>query len=442
MYQALYRKWRPKTFSDVVGQEHVTETLQRQVAEGRLSHAYLFTGTRGTGKTTCAKILAKAVNCEHPENGNPCNKCSSCLGIESGGFLDVMELDAASNNGVDHVRALRDEAIYSPAQVKKRVYIIDEVHMLSIAAFNALLKILEEPPEHLMFILATTELHKVPATILSRCQRFAFRRILPREIVGRLNYIAEQEGIDLRPDGAELLAHIADGALRDALSLLDQCAAAGGTIDSAAVLDALGLAGNLQTAQLMDCVLRRDTKAALLLLHRLYGSGKDVGAVLGELRRRRIALYCLIFCAAQVAAMEIGRLLGMLPRFASYYTVAQGLWHILGALIFFVLGVCLIVKAVRKKTVFEHRSEITYKKVVGTAVLTSLDSLLAGVSSRFLDAYWLSCLATLFGVTALCALGGVSVGYHFGYSQKNTAYWIGGALFLVTGVDVLIRLFV
>ena len=263
MYQALYRKWRPKTFSDVVGQEHVTETLQRQVAEGRLSHAYLFTGTRGTGKTTCAKILAKAVNCEHPENGNPCNKCQSCLGIESGGFLDVMELDAASNNGVDHVRALRDEAIYSPAQVKKRVYIIDEVHMLSIAAFNALLKILEEPPEHLMFILATTELHKVPATILSRCQRFAFRRILPREIVGRLNYIAEQEGIDLRPDGAELLAHIADGALRDALSLLDQCAAAGGTIDSAAVLDALGLAGNLQTAQLMDCVLRRDTKAAL-----------------------------------------------------------------------------------------------------------------------------------------------------------------------------------
>ena len=163
MYQALYRKWRPKTFTDVVGQEHVTEPLQRQVAEGRLSLAYLFTGTRGTGKTTCAKILAKAVNCEHPENGNPCNKCSSCLGIESGGFLDVMELDAASNNGVDHVRALRAEAIYSPAQVKKRVYIIDEVHMLSIAAFNALLKILEEPPEHLMFILATTELHKVPA---------------------------------------------------------------------------------------------------------------------------------------------------------------------------------------------------------------------------------------------------------------------------------------
>ncbi len=206
MYQALYRKWRPKTFADVVGQEHITETLQRQVAEGRLSHAYLFTGTRGTGKTTCAKILARAVNCEHPENGNPCNRCPSCLGIESGRLLDVVELDAASNNGVDSVRALRDEAIYSPAQVKKRVYIVDEVHMLSTPAFNALLKILEEPPEHLMFILATTELHKVPATILSRCQRFSFRRIQPKDIVGRLNYIAGQENIDLKEDGAALLA--------------------------------------------------------------------------------------------------------------------------------------------------------------------------------------------------------------------------------------------
>ena len=283
MYQALYRKWRPKTFSQVVGQDHITGTLQRQVAEGRTAHAYLFTGTRGTGKTTCARILAKAVNCLHPEDGAPCNRCEACRGIDSGSLLDVTELDAASNSRVDDIRELLSESVYTPTVLKKRVYIIDEVHMLSTQAFNALLKTIEEPPEHLMFILATTELHKVPATILSRCQRFAFRRILPREIVGRLNYIAEQEGIDLRPDGAELLAHIADGALRDALSLLDQCAAAGGTIDSAAVLDALGLAGNLQTAQLMDCVLRRDTKAALLLLHRLYGSGKDVGAVLGEL---------------------------------------------------------------------------------------------------------------------------------------------------------------
>ena len=283
MYQALYRKWRPKTFADVVGQEHITETLQRQVAEGRLSHAYLFTGTRGTGKTTCAKILARAVNCEQPENGNPCNRCPSCLGIESGRFLDVVELDAASNNGVDSVRALRDEAIYSPAQVKKRVYIVDEVHMLSTPAFNALLKILEEPPAHLMFILATTELHKVPATILSRCQRFSFRRIRPQDIVGRLNYIAQQEHIDLKEDGAALLARLSDGALRDALSLLDQCAAAGGAIDAPAVLDALGLAGNVQTAQLMSLILSRDARGALELLGKLYDGGKDVGAVLGEL---------------------------------------------------------------------------------------------------------------------------------------------------------------
>ena len=283
MYQALYRKWRPKTFADVVGQEHITETLQRQVAEGRLSHAYLFTGTRGTGKTTCAKILARAVNCEQPENGNPCNRCPSCLGIESGRFLDVVELDAASNNGVDSVRALRDEAIYSPAQVKKRVYIVDEVHMPSTPAFNALLKILEEPPEHLMFILATTELHKVPATILSRCQRFSFRRIRPQDIVRRLNYIAQQEHIDLKEDGAALLARLSDGALRDALSLLDQCAAAGGAIDANAVLDALGLAGNVQTAQLMSLILTRDARGALELLGKLYDGGKDVGAVLGEL---------------------------------------------------------------------------------------------------------------------------------------------------------------
>ena len=283
MYQALYRKWRPKTFSDVIGQSHITQTLRKQVAEGRTSHAYLFTGTRGTGKTTCAKILAKAVNCEHPVDGDPCCQCPSCVGIENGSFLDVLELDAASNNGVDQVRALRDEAIYSPANVKKRVYIVDEVHMLSTPAFNALLKILEEPPEHLMFILATTELHKVPATILSRCQRFSFKRITPQDIAARLLYVAGQEGIDLTNDGAELLSRLADGALRDGLSLLDQCAAVGGTVDSRAVLDALGLAGNLQTAQLMESILARDAKGALLQLDQLYQGGKDVGAVLGEL---------------------------------------------------------------------------------------------------------------------------------------------------------------
>lgn len=283
MYQALYRKWRPKTFTDVIGQPHITTTLQRQVAEGRTSHAYLFTGTRGTGKTTCAKILAKAVNCEHPIDGNPCNQCPSCLGIENGSFLDVLELDAASNNGVDQVRALRDEAIYSPAKIKKRVYIIDEVHMLTLPAFNALLKILEEPPEHLMFILATTELQKVPATILSRCQRFSFKRIRPSDIAARLSYVASREQIPLTPDGADLLSRLANGALRDGLSLLDQCSSSGRTVDSKTVLEVLGLAGNLQTAQLMDCIARRNVKDGLSLLGQLYQDGKDMGAVLGEL---------------------------------------------------------------------------------------------------------------------------------------------------------------
>ena len=283
MYQALYRKWRPRTFDDVVGQSHITDTLKRQVATGRLSHAYLFTGTRGTGKTTCAKILARAVNCEHPVDGNPCNQCPSCLGIESGSILDVLELDAASNNGVDQVRALRDEAVYTPAAVRKRVYIVDEVHMLSTAAFNALLKILEEPPEHLMFILATTELHKVPATIKSRCQQFSFKRILPGDIAARLAYVAREEGIELRGEGASLLARLADGGLRDALSLLDQCAGPSGPIGEQEVLDALGLAGNLETARLMEQLGGGDTAGALETLAQLYGAGKDVGSLLGEL---------------------------------------------------------------------------------------------------------------------------------------------------------------
>ena len=283
MYQALYRKWRPKVFSDVIGQPHITETLRRQAAEGRISHAYLFTGTRGTGKTTCAKILARAVNCEHPVDGDPCGVCAACTGIERGGSMEVLELDAASNSGVDQVRALRSEAVYSPAKVKKRVYSIDEVHMLSDAAFNALLKIMEEPPEHLMFILATTEVHKILPTILSRCQRFSFRRIPPKIIAQRLDYVAKQEGIDLRPDGSELLSRLADGALRDGLSLLDQCAAPGGAIDAAAVLDVLGLAGNLQTSRIMESILKRDAQDALTQLDGLYNNGKDMGAVLSEL---------------------------------------------------------------------------------------------------------------------------------------------------------------
>lgn len=283
MYQALYRKWRPRTFDDVVGQSHITDTIKQQVAAGRLSHAYLFTGTRGTGKTSCAKILARAVNCENPQNGNPCNECSACRGIENGSILDVLELDAASNNGVDQVRALRDEAVYTPAAVRKRVYIVDEVHMLSTPAFNALLKILEEPPAHLMFILATTELHKVPATIKSRCQQFSFKRILPGQIAQRLGYVAQQEGIGLTNPGAALLARLADGGLRDALSLLDQCAGASQTVDEQTVLDTLGLAGNIETANLMGQIAGHDTAAALENLGRLYANGKDIGAVLGEL---------------------------------------------------------------------------------------------------------------------------------------------------------------
>lgn len=283
MYQALYRKWRPRSFSDVVGQAHITDTLQRQVESERLSHAYLFTGTRGTGKTSCAKILAKAVNCEQPEHGNPCNRCPSCRGIDSGSILDVLELDAASNNGVDQVRALRDEAIYTPAAVKKRVYIIDEVHMLSTPAFNALLKILEEPPVHLMFILATTELHKVPATIKSRCQQFSFKRIQTEEIVTRLRFVAEQEAIALSEDAARLLARLAEGGLRDALSLLDQCVGGGGILGETEVLQVLGLAGSLEIARLMEHIVAQDTEAALQQLGLLYREGKDMSTLLGEL---------------------------------------------------------------------------------------------------------------------------------------------------------------
>ena len=283
MYQALYRKWRPRTFDEVVGQAHITDTLRRQVATGHTSHAYLFTGTRGTGKTTCARILAKAVNCESPIDGAPCCQCEACRAIDSATALDVTELDAASNSGVDYVRALREEAIYTPAVLRKRVYIIDEVHMLTREAFNALLKILEEPPAHLLFILATTELHKVPATILSRCQRFAFKRILPRDMERQLLTIAEAEGITLTADGAELLARMANGALRDALSLLDQCRAAGAVVDSAAVLQVLGLAGSVQTVQLMGCALDRRAADALALFDKLYRDGKDVAALLGEL---------------------------------------------------------------------------------------------------------------------------------------------------------------
>ena len=282
MYQALYRKWRPKTFDEVVGQQHITETLKNQITTGRLSHAYLFIGTRGTGKTTCAKILAKALNCEHPVNGNPCGKCPACLGIEDGSIMDVVEIDAASNNGVDNVRQLRDEAIFSPVSVKKRVYIIDEVHMLSLAAFNALLKILEEPPEHLTFILATTELNKVPATILSRCQRHSFKRLDADVITEHLEHIARCEGMQLDLEAAKLIAGLAEGGMRDALSLLDQCSGVENiTVDS--VYSAMGLTGNRRTAKLLGCTVKHNAEDALNLFNELWNDGKDPATLLGEL---------------------------------------------------------------------------------------------------------------------------------------------------------------
>lgn len=284
MYQALYRKYRPQTFSDVVGQKGVTDTLRAQIETGKLSHAYLFTGTRGTGKTSCAKILAKAVNCLDPQDGNPCNCCAACRAIDDGSCMDVLEIDAASNNGVDSVRVLRDDAIYTPSEVRRRVYIIDEVHMLSIAAFNALLKIIEEPPEHLIFILATTELNKVPATILSRCQRFSFRRLRPEDIAGRLNFIAYQEGIQIAPAALRLLARLADGAMRDGVSLLDQCASAcQGELTEELVCQTLGLAGVKRTGELLMAAGKQDTAQALSIFEALYAEGKDLGALFDEL---------------------------------------------------------------------------------------------------------------------------------------------------------------
>ncbi len=284
MYQALYRKWRPQSFADVVGQSAVCDTLTKQVETGKTSHAYLFSGSRGTGKTTCAKILSKAINCENPFHGNPCNKCPSCLGITGGEILDVVEIDAASNNGVDYVRDLRDEAIYSPANVKKRVYIIDEVHMFSTSAFNALLKIMEEPPEHVVFILATTELHKVPATIASRCQRFIFKRIPLSAIAERLQFISRSEGAELSDDAASYIASLSDGAMRDALSLLDQCISVGdGTVTAETVENVVGLAGRKQTFDMALAVAERDLGKTLTFLNDIYTSGKNLTSVLTEL---------------------------------------------------------------------------------------------------------------------------------------------------------------
>lgn len=276
MYQVLYRKYRPKVFSDVYGQDHVTSTLKNEIKNGRVSHAYLFTGSRGTGKTTCAKILAKAVNCEHNVDGEPCNECEVCKGLDNGSIYDVVEIDAASNNGVDNIRELRDETNYAPSRGKYRVYIIDEVHMLSTGAFNALLKTLEEPPAHVIFILATTEVHKLPATILSRCQRFDFKRIQPETMAVRLKEVAGLEGLGLDDDAAVLIARIADGALRDGLSILDQCAGRSKEINSDLVSEVAGLAGREAMYKLSDCIANSDSNTAMSIISDLYQNSFDM----------------------------------------------------------------------------------------------------------------------------------------------------------------------
>ena len=276
MYQVLYRKYRPKVFADVYGQEHVTSTLKNEINENRIAHAYLFTGSRGTGKTTCAKILAKAVNCENSVDGEPCNECEVCKGLDSGTIYDVVEIDAASNNGVDNIRDLREEANYTPSRGKYRVYIIDEVHMLSTGAFNALLKTLEEPPAHVIFILATTEVHKLPATILSRCQRFDFKRIQPETMSVRLKQVAQLEGMELDDDAAILIARIADGALRDGLSILDQCAGRSKKIDSALVSEVAGLAGREALYKLTDCICTQNSSSAMTVISELYQNSYDM----------------------------------------------------------------------------------------------------------------------------------------------------------------------
>ncbi|MCI9111630.1 MAG: DNA polymerase III subunit gamma/tau [Eubacterium sp.] len=276
MYQVLYRKYRPKVFSDVYGQDHVTSTLINEIKENRISHAYLFTGSRGTGKTSCAKILAKAVNCEHNENGEPCNECEVCKGLDAGTIYDVVEIDAASNNGVDNIRDLREEANYTPSRGKYRVYIIDEVHMLSTGAFNALLKTLEEPPAHVIFILATTEVHKLPATILSRCQRFDFKRIQPETMAVRLRQVAGCENMQLDDDAAVLISRIADGGMRDALSILDQCAGRSKSIDSKLVSEVAGIAGREALYELSDAICHQNSGDALNIISRLHQNSYDM----------------------------------------------------------------------------------------------------------------------------------------------------------------------
>ncbi len=283
-YQVLYRKYRPKSFDDVYGQDHVTQTLRNELRMNRVHHAYLFTGSRGTGKTTCAKILSKAVNCLDLHDGDPCGVCANCVGIDSGEILDVVEMDAASNRGIDDIRAIIDEVAFAPARAKYRVYIIDEVHMLSRDAWNALLKTLEEPPAHVVFILATTEVNKIPETILSRCQRFDFHRISPADISARLHEIAEKEGISLTDEAALLIAVIADGAMRDAISLLDRCIGISSDVTAEVVRAAAGLAAQGQLFEIANCTINKNVKRALEIIDALYKDSKDMASLCEELQ--------------------------------------------------------------------------------------------------------------------------------------------------------------
>lgn len=283
MYRVLYRKYRPRFFADVVGQPQVTATLKNELQADRIAHAYLFTGSRGTGKTTCSKILSKAVNCLNPHNGDPCGECEMCRGIDDGSIMDVVEIDAASNNGVDDIRLLREEANFTPANAKYRVYIIDEVHMLSVGAFNALLKTLEEPPPHVIFILATTEIHKLPATIMSRCQRFDFHRISPQDIAERLEYVCNNEGIEIDSQASLLIAGIADGAMRDALSLLDQCMGQSSRITEDTVRKTAGLADKSHLLSITDAIMSRDCAKAIDIIDELHKSSKDMARLCEEL---------------------------------------------------------------------------------------------------------------------------------------------------------------
>lgn len=313
-YQALYRKWRPMTFDDVVGQKHVSDTLKTGIATGRIAHAYLFSGTRGTGKTSTAKIFSRAVNCENPQNGEPCNACATCRGILDGSILDVYEMDAASNRGVENIRDIRDEVIYTPVGCTYKVYIIDEVHMLTTEAFNALLKTLEDPPKHALFILATTEPHKIPATVLSRCQRFDFRRIGVADIASRLGKIAKAEGIGATPDALELIAGLGDGSMRDALSLLDQCAAFGyDELTTKLVTEIVGIADPKALFTIADCILNGDTKQALLETDALLRQGKEVQNFLEELTMH---FRSLLICKA---AEDVAELLERTEEGASLY---------------------------------------------------------------------------------------------------------------------------